>query len=61
MVSRRRRQRRIRLWRAYQHRLDLLTTNQHDAADGAPVRVNPGFFRAEGWNTGPSSSLRHGA
>lgn len=62
MASNRRRARRLFAWRAYVRRIDRLVEGQRRPSQpGSPMRVTPGFFRAEGWNTGPRSYLRHGA
>lgn len=56
MASKRRRARRITTWRRYQARLDRLApmapTPDAYTSDGRfVVKVNQGFFRAEGWDT----------
>lgn len=63
MASNRKRARRLSTWRAYVRRIDRLVEGQHRPSQpGSPMRVTPGFFRAEGWDTGARSSyLRHGA
>jgi hypothetical protein len=63
MTNKRKRARRLTVWRRYQARIDRLTERQPMTADClAPMRSNAGFFRAEGWNTDDVRSfLRHGA
>ena len=63
MASNRKRARRLAVWCRYLARFDRLTEYQPMTAGClAPVRANPGYFRAEGWNTDDvRSHLRHGA
>lgn len=61
MTSRRKRNQRLRIWRKYAIRNDRLVAGQpHTYRIEHPMRTNPGFFRAEGWNT-DRFDLRHGA
>jgi hypothetical protein len=61
VVSRRKQGRRIAVWRKYAARNDRLVAGQpHTYRIEHPMRTNPGFFRAEGFNTG-RFDLRHGA
>lgn len=68
-MSRRKHLRKLATWTAYIRRCDALVRHQHlnrlrngDEMIGSPIRVTPGYFRAEGWNTdNPYSALRHGA
>lgn len=58
----RRAQRRMIAWTRYRHRCDKLSAKQQRDAPFVthPVRTNPGYCRAEGWDTGPASQFRHG-
>lgn len=64
-MSRRKHARRLARWRRYVARYDrLLRGQQRPVQPGSPMRVTPGFFRAEGWRgyaMGPRGDLRHGA
>jgi hypothetical protein len=62
-MSNRKRQAKMRVWRAYQQHCDGLVAGQpHTAGVLHPMRTTPGFFRAEGWDTdNPRTDLRHGA
>jgi hypothetical protein len=64
-MSRRKRARHIAVWRKYQRRIDLLapqapTTAAYTTGCLFVIKTNPGFFRAEGWDT-DRGHLRHGA
>jgi hypothetical protein len=63
MTSRRKRLRRIAIWRAYQRRNDRLVGDQWKRRIGHPMRTNQGYFRAEGFDTRHRwwRELRHGA
>lgn len=63
MASNRRRARRMKAWRDYVRRIDrLVEGQQRPSQPGSPMRVTPGFFRAEGRDTGAwNVELRHGA
>jgi hypothetical protein len=64
MASRRKLNRHLINWVRYRNRCDkLVAGQQRPSQPGSPMRLTPGFFRAEGWNTdgGRWNSLRHGA
>jgi hypothetical protein len=62
-MSKRKKARVLRVWRRYIGRYDHLTRYQPSHRGFlAPIRVTPGFFRAEGWDTDDvRSDLRHGS
>lgn len=61
-MSERRRRAKLHAWTVYRNRCDkLVAGQQRPSQPGSPMRVTPGFFRAEGWNTdNPRTDLRHG-
>lgn len=63
MTSSRKCARRLTTWTRYRDRCDRLVAGQRKTVRILhPMRITPGFFRAEGWNTDDvRSDLRHGA
>ncbi len=62
-MSNTKRARKLRAWSRYVRHYDRHVRHQPRAAGLLhPMRVTPGFFRAEGWDTrGIHRLLRHGA
>jgi hypothetical protein len=62
-MSERKRRAKLFAWTRYRNRCDKLVAGQRRPSQpGSPMRITPGFFRAEGWNTdNPRTDLRHGA
>jgi hypothetical protein len=62
-MSERKRKAKLLAWARYRDRCDkLVAGQQRPSQPGSPMRITPGFFRAEGWDTdNPRTDLRHGA